>query len=437
MSCKLSFNIEDSIVYLPKEEVDEETMNQINIMINEPTTNHARFMPDCHKSSGCCVGFTNMIKNGIVPNYVGGDIGCGITSYNSGVNIREKKYDKIEELIRLMVPMGENTHDKPIVTDIDMNNIYHNSNLQLKNLKKMYPGALDTFQYNDEYFNNLCKKVKCNKGHILKSLGTLGSGNHYFEVNINSQNLAYFTVHSGSRFLGQKVCNYHQAILKNKTKLNFDVFEQKTKELKKIIKNKKERKEEEDRIYSEMQKQVEKNKDEPFLNKDEMKEYLLDMIFTQNYASENRKIMIKQVINQLGFSNMNEFEGNYIETIHNYIDFNRMILRKGAVSAEENELCIVSLNMRDGILLCKGKGNEEWNYSTAHGCGRILDRQSTKFLNLKDFKKEMENVYSTSVSKDTLDESPMAYRDVKLIKDCLTGSVDIIEQLKPIINVKG
>ena len=431
---ELSFTIKDSKVFLPSTEVDQETLQQINMMVDQPTTNHARFMPDCHKGSGCCIGFTNLIINGIVPNYVGGDIGCGILSYNSGIVLREKKYPKIEQTIRLMVPVGEKVHDKPIVDDLE--NIFVKSNVHLENLKRIYPD-LEDFKYDDEYFLNLCKKIKCNRGHILNSLGTLGQGNHYFEVNVDSNNIAYFTVHSGSRYLGQKVCNYHQAILTNKTKFNYDVFEKKCKVLKKQIKNKKERKKVEDDLEKQIRADIEKNKTEPYLNQIEMKEYLVDMIFTQNYASENRKLMIQSVLSQFGFSGLNQFEGNYIETIHNYIDFDKMILRKGAVSAEEDEICIISLNMRDGILICRGKGNEDWNYSAAHGCGRILDRRSTKFLDMKEFKKEMEHVYSTCISKETLDESPMAYRDVSLIKDCLSDSVVVVEQLKPIINVKG
>ena len=147
--------------------------------------------------------------------------------------------------------------------------------------------------------------------------------------------------------------------------------------------------------------------------------------------------MNMEEINCLGHSEINPFEESILETIHNYIDFNRMILRKGAISAEENEVCIISLNMKDGILICRGKGNEDWNYSSAHGCGRILNRNDTKFLDLKKFKEDMKDVYSTCISKETLDESPMAYRDVNLIKKCLDGNVEIIEQLKPIINVKG
>ncbi len=431
----MSFQLKESKIFLPKEEVDEETLKQINIMVDEPTTNHARFMPDCHKSSGCCVGFTNMIEKGIVPSYVGGDIGCGILSYNSGLRLREKNYPKIEKIIRDVVPMGENVHEKPIVNDELINQIFEVSNKHLDNLRKHYPNIPSDFKYDQKYFENLCKKIKCNKGHILKSLGTLGSGNHYFEVNVDSNDNAYFTVHSGSRFLGQKVCYYHQDRLKNKTKFNFDLFEKKTKELKKLIKNKKERKEAEDELYSSMQKEV--NKEEPYLNKEEMMEYLLDMIFTQNYASFNRKIMILEVINNLGFSEINPFEESILETIHNYIDFNRLILRKGAISAEKDEICIISLNMKDGILICKGKGNEDWNYSSAHGCGRILNRNETKYLNLEKFKEEMKDVYSTSVRKETLDESPMAYRNVELIKKCLKGNAEIIEQLRPIINVKG
>ena len=434
----LSFQINNGIVFLPKEEVDSETLKQIETMTEEPIINNPRFMPDCHKSSGCCVVFTDMISKGIVPNYVGGDIGCGILTFNSGITLREKNYPKIENLIQLKVPNGENTHNIPIVNDSDLNEIYQNSNNHLENLKKIYPNELDEFKYDNKYFENLCSKIKCNRGHILKSLGTLGSGNHYFEVNVDSNNIAYFTVHSGSRFLLQKVCYYHQDRLKDKIKFNFNLFEKKSKILTKGIKNKKEKKEIEDELFKSMKQSVDYNKNEPYLNKEEMKEYLIDMIFTQNYASQNRKIMIKQVVNELNFANINSFEkNNFIETIHNYIDFNRMIIRKGAISAEDNETCIISLNMKDGILICKGKGNKNWNYSSAHGCGRILDRGSTKFLNLDEFIKEMKDVYSTSISKKTLDESPMAYRNVDLIKKCLIDSVDFIEQLKPIINVKG
>ena len=171
-----------------------------------------------------------------------------------------------------------------------------------------------------------------------------------------------------------------------------------------------------------------------YLQNDKMFEYLVDMIFTQNYASLNRKIIVREISE---FLDVQYNHKNNIETIHNYIDFNNMIIRKGAVSANKDEICIISLNMKDGILICKGKGNEDWNYSSAHGCGRILNRSKCNKLNMKQFQNEMKDVYSTSVNKLTLDESPMAYKDVDLIKNCLTDNVDILQQLKPIINCKG
>jgi len=420
-----SFLVNNAVVFLPKEEMDEETMAQIEKMSSNPLAQHVRFMPDCHKSSGCCVGFTDMIQKGIVPSYVGGDIGCGILSCNSGIRLREKKYERVEKIIRQCVPVGENVHNRPIVEDLER--IYQASNVQLEQLKTMYD--MGNFSYDNDYFEQLCAKIKCNRGHILNCLGTLGAGNHYFEVNVNAEGYAFFTVHSGSRFLGQQVCYYHQARLKDKLKFNSDTFFKETKKFKKL--KRKDRDIAEEALYQQMMQKIKPS--EPYLNKEEMKEYLVDMIFTQNYASENRRLMVSCVLESLGIEQPIET----IETIHNYIDFNRMIIRKGAISAEDGEICIVSLNMRDGILICRGKGNEQWNYSSAHGCGRKFDRKTSRGLDFKEFQREMEGVYSTSITKNTLDESPMAYKDVDLIKTCLTDSVDIIEQLRPIINVKG
>ena len=172
----------------------------------------------------------------------------------------------------------------------------------------------------------------------------------------------------------------------------------------------------------------------PYLDDDEYYNYLLDMIFAQNYAYLNRVLMVQRIVLNMG----HEFDiERLINTRHNYIDFDRFIMRKGAISAESDEICIISLIMRDGILLCRGKESPDWNYSSAHGCGRILIRTQASRLNLKEFQKQMRPVYSMSILSETLDESPMAYRDVNLIKNMIGDSVEIIEQLYPIINVKG
>ena len=275
-----------------------------------------------------------------------------------------------------------------------MKEIYIRCNEKLTYLKDRFPDY-PFIDFNENYFGNLISKMKSktNSATFMRALGTLGGGNHYVEFNESDDGKAYVTVHSGSRALGQAICNYHQF---------------------KIKKN--------------------NNFLDSYLDKEELVEYLIDMIFAQVFASMNRELMIRAVYDILGV----EFNRkNLIETIHNYIDFKRLILRKGAIAAEKNEQCIISLNMRDGILLCKGNGNEDWNYSSAHGCGRLMSRKDARHsFRMEDFKKEMKEVYSSSICKETLDEAPMAYKDAEKIKEYIGDRVTIIRQLKPIINIK-
>lgn len=265
-------------------------------------------------------------------------------------------------------------------------------------------------------------------------MGTLGGGNHFIEVNRSEEtNLEYLTVHSGSRNLGQKVCKYHQDIIFNGRNIDWDEFDDKVKKFKRNRKNKKDIK----KYQDELRKELFSNRHPDYLIDDEAINYYFDMIFCQKYALVNREIIIEYVLEYLGL----EFEPiKKIESIHNYIDFNDFIIRKGAIRAQEGKKCIISLNMRDGILLCQGKGNEDWNLSSAHGAGRVLTRQQAQGkLSLKKFEKEMNDsgVYSTSVNKNTIDESPDCYKDTDLIKELIEPSVEILEQLKPILNIKG
>jgi len=417
-------------IFLPEEEIDKDTIKQIKAIVENPSLKHVRFMPDAHKGNGCCIGLTSIIDKGLIPNYVGGDIGCGISIYSLNVEINEKKYSKIEKMIKDLVPMGQGNINKLDKTrEEDWVELYEKCNKQINNLYNLYPNY-EKISYDNEWYSNFSKRVKTNIEYDIKSIGTLGSGNHYIEINVNSENKAYITVHSGSRNLGQKVCNYHQSILNSYCKFNWNEYNRLASKISKKIKGE-ERKVAEDKIFNEIDSKVTKV---PYLENEKMFEYLVDMIFAQNYASLNRKIMLRDISEGLGHV-FDEIK--ILETIHNYIDFDKMIIRKGAISADKDELCIISLNMRDGILICKGKGNKDWNYSSAHGCGRVLNRSDGSKLSLKEFQKEMEDVYSTSINKETLDESPMVYKDVKLIKECLDTSVEILEQLKPIINCKG
>jgi tRNA-splicing ligase RtcB (3'-phosphate/5'-hydroxy nucleic acid ligase) len=422
-------------VFLPEKEIDTETKKQIQAISNNPTSHHIRFMPDSHKGHGCCVGFTSIIKNGIIPNYVGGDIGCGLSCYPLKFTLREKKYPKIEQNIRNYVPMGNGhnkVHSNDITLESDWKWLYDQSNQHALHLFKLFPNN-EKIIYNNDWYYSFSERIKTNMEYDKCSLGTLGGGNHFIEINKDNCDQFYVTVHSGSRNLGQKVCRYHQNILTSKSKFNWKTYQLRVKKMKKKITSKKERKLLEDIILQEMKNEL---TGEKYLSGTGMYNYLIDMIFTQNYAALNRRIMLRNIIQTLK-QGISFQEKNIIETIHNYIDFDKMIVRKGAISAGKNEMCLIALNMRDGILLCKGKGNEDWNYSSAHGSGRVLNRSEGSRLKLKEFQKQMKNVYSTCVVKETLDESPMAYRDSELIKKCLEKSVDIIDQLYPVINVKG
>ena len=385
----------DCITFLPTNELDKDTKDLINRLSKSEVFHHIRVMPDCHSSINCCVGFTSQIIDKVIPSIVGGDIGCGISCYPLNKRLKENQYKKIDIAVKNVVPMGDRLHQKTIVTDEIMKDIYSICNQKLQFLKNRFPNY-PFVDFNDNYYGNLISKMKSktNSATFMRALGTLGGGNHYVEFNESEDGKAYVTVHSGSRALGQAICNYHQFKIKNTG--NF--------------------------LNS-------------YLENEELVEYLIDMIFAQVFASMNRELMIRNICDLLG---VDFYRKNLIETIHNYIDFKRLILRKGAIAAEKDELCIISLNMRDGILLCKGKGNEDWNYSSAHGCGRLMSRKDAKHsFRMEEFKKEMRDVYSSSVCKETLDESPMAYKDSEKIKMYIGDSVRIIKQLKPIINIKG
>mgnify|MGYP006425625505 FL=1 len=390
----------DTKIFLPDKYLDDTITSIVNKFSNSDVFNHIRVMPDCHGSAYCCVGLTSVITDKVVPQIVGGDIGCGISCYPLNKVIKEKHYKKIDETVKSIIPMGEKIHRNSIATDVVLNNIYDECNKKLVFLKSRFTDyPFNDFQYNQNYYQSLIKKLKSkiNSAVFLRSLGTLGGGNHYVEFNQDLDGKCYLCVHSGSRAIGLAICGYHQLKAKNNMKG------------KTLLEN--------------------------YLEKHELVEYLIDMVFAQEFASKNRELIIQQICNEIGVDYDTK---NLIETIHNYIDFDRLILRKGAIAAEAGKKCIISLNMRDGVLLCKGKGNEDWNYSSAHGCGRMMSRaDAKKSFSMSQFKNSMKDVYSTSVCKETLDESPMAYKDVELIKEYIGESVDIITQLKPIINIKG
>ena len=352
-----------------------------------------RIMPDAHAGKGCVVGTTMTIKDKVTPNLVGVDIGCGMLT----VELKDSTIDfsKLDKVISSKIPAGFSVHDRP-KSSFDFSNLRCSNHVDLE--------------------------------RALLSIGSLGGGNHFIEVDYSEKTHKYYLViHSGSRKLGGDVCKYYQ-----------DLAFQKVNEMKKvkeelIKKLKSEGREKEIDSQLKLIIKPSANKDLAFLSGSDFNDYLNDMALVQKFAVLNRKTMADIIIKEMGFNESERFE-----TIHNYIDFKRMILRKGAVSAEYGEKLLIPINMRDGSLICVGKGNEDWNFSAPHGAGRLMSRSKAKeLIDLKEYKLSMNGIYSTSVCQSTLDEAPQAYKPMEEIIEAIKPTVDIIDIIKPEYNFKS
>lgn len=374
---------------------EEEAYNQVEKMANyEPYLNSKiRIMPDSHAGKGCVIGTTMTLHGAVTPNLVGVDIGCGMLAVYLAVNDIDLK--KLDEVIRNYVPSGFSIHQTPI-SCFDLHSLYC---------------------YN---------AIKDKDAYIQQSLGTLGGGNHFIEVNKTSDGQIMIVVHSGSRNLGVKVCNYYQKLAVDNLSNHTDV--------KTVIeKLKSEGREKE--IQSELKKLKPNVVDKELAHLEGLyfEQYIHDMNIVQQYASKNRHLIFNSICKNMGL-----FTWSYVETIHNYIDVENMILRKGAVSAQKGEKLIIPMNMRDGSLICVGNGNPDWNYSAPHGAGRLMSRAKAKeSISMQDFKDTMSDVYTTSVCEETLDEAPQAYKSAEEIMSLIGDTVEIVDVVKPIYNFKA
>ncbi len=435
----------DSKIFIDRHMLDKGTMNQIRELIHHPSVEKSRFMPDCHRGKGgCCVGYTSVLIEKIVPRFIGNDIGCGILTYPLPFQITD--LPTMEKIIRDNIPMGtfvtednKPIWDIPIVSDPDIEWACNEANYDalqfIHKYKEKFGVNIAQYcpTYSKEWFMELCKKCDADYDYIIRTIGTVGGGNHFVELNRSiKDNVDYITVHSGSRSIGDHVYMYHQRKINDTYQFDYEDYKHKIKLFERKSKVSKEIKAYKDSLKDEFIKA----KHTDYLEGPEAYEYYFDMLFSQKVAQLNRRMILKRILHTMKISCYDEDQ--IIESIHNYIDFNDFIIRKGAIQAHTGQKVIISLNMRDGILICEGKGNDDWNYSSAHGSGRIIARNevSAKF-SMQEFKDSMAGVYSTSVVPEVLDECPMAYRDTEIIKNALQNTIVIIEQLKPIINVKG
>ena len=381
--------------------IEEEAVEQIRRMCDYEFTegSQIRIMPDVHAGKGCTIGTTMTVKDKAVPNIVGVDIGCGMYTVNLGkVEINMEQMDAAAHFI---------------------------------------PSGLNVWEGRKEHFDLL--DLRCYRGlkdarRLERSLGTLGGGNHFIEIDQAADDTKYLVIHSGSRNLGKQVAEFYQRLAIELNQGKEEYFARRDA----LIAEYKAagRRSEIQAALKELKWQSREAtipEDLCFVYGQYLEDYLHDVEICQRFARRSRELMAEIILQQLGLEAVDAFH-----TIHNYIDTDEMILRKGAIAAHEGEKVLIPINMRDGSVLAVGKGNPDWNFSAPHGAGRIMSRTATKErLDLDEYRREMEGIYTTSVNEATLDEAPMAYKSLEDIIDVIGESVDIIEVLKPIYNFKA
>ena len=390
------------------DQIENGALDQIKKLLNQEfiKDSKVRIMPDVHQGVGCVIGFTAQMGDKLIPNIVGVDIGCGMVTVELGhIDI---DFPRLDEIIKTSIPYGRNVHQ----------------------------GRGNHF---DDISKLHCYRELKDTKRIERSIGTLGSGNHFIEVNSDSKDNKYLVIHSGSRNLGKQIAEIYQKLAIDLCSGKEDFFIRKEK----LIKSYKDqgKRKEINKALKELSKEY-KNleskypKDLCYLSGIYRDRYLHDMKIAQEFAIKNRQVMADTILRSLFNRALDEF--SYFHTIHNYIDFRDNIIRKGAISAYEGEKLLIPINMRDGSILAIGKGNPDWNYSAPHGAGRLKSRTDAKeSFSLEDFKKSMEGIYTSSVNEKTLDESPFAYKSMEEIISKIGDTVEVIDILKAIYNFKA
>ena len=400
--------------------IEKEAIDQINTLLEQPAFADCkiRIMPDVHAGAGCVIGFTADLGDKVIPNIVGVDIGCGMLTVelggiDTGINgktdssivnyVTDIDYEKLDNAIRTCIPSGRNVHE-------EINYIFP----ELKNLR--------------------CYNKLKNIDWLERSMGTLGGGNHFIEIDEGFEGRKYLVIHTGSRNLGKQVADYYQN-LAVELMIGRDKLAYERDRLIAEYKDQGRSSEIQDAIKELRNTWRKKTNDIPkelcYLTGKYRDDYIYDMKICQRFAEQNRLMIALKIMLSMGWYSIDLFE-----TVHNYIDESNMI-RKGAISAKKGEKVLIPINMRDGSLLCVGKGNEDWNCSAPHGAGRIMSRSKAReSISMESFRESMTGIYTTSVCESTIDESPMAYKSMNEIINNIKDTVDILDVLKPVYNFK-
>lgn len=399
------------------ENIEQEALDQINTLMEQPAFSDCkvRIMPDVHAGAGCVIGFTADLGDKVIPNIVGVDIGCGMLTIELGEideeddsivhNVTDVDFAKLDNEIRERVPYGFNVHD----------------------------GRLTRF---DKLQQLRCYRNLKDAKRLERSIGTLGGGNHFIEIDEGFGGKKYLVIHTGSRNLGKQVADYYQNLAVELMQGKDDLYSKQEQ----LIKEYKAqgRRSEIQAALKELRKTWKPNtldipKDLCYLTGKYRDDYLHDMTICQEFAKLNRWYIALTIIAAMDWVMIDSFE-----TIHNYIEFETNMVRKGAISAKRDEKLLIPINMRDGCIVGLGKGNEDWNCSAPHGAGRIMSRRKAReTVSMDIFRESMEGIYTTSVNSDTVDEAPMVYKAMDEIIENIKDTVDILEIIKPVYNFKA
>lgn len=385
--------------------IEPQALSQIYTLISQPAFSDCkvRIMPDVHAGAGCVIGFTADLGDKVIPNIVGVDIGCGMLTVNLGqIDI---DYAELDSIIHMYIPSGRNVHAA--------------ATYPVKTMKQLY-----------------CYDALKNKDRIRCSLGTLGGGNHFIEIDEDIKGNKYLVIHSGSRNLGKQVADYYQKVAVDNLYGANDLVQAQNELIASLKAQGREREisgaiEELHKSYK--AKAIDIPKELCYLEGEDRLNYLHDMKICQEFAVANRAMMADIICRHIQWAPVSSFE-----TIHNYIEHDTNIVRKGAISAKYGERVLIPINMRDGCIIGIGKGNEDWNCSAPHGAGRLMSRAKAKEnISLEDFEASMEGIYTTAVNRSTLDESPMAYKSMDEILENIGDTVEVERIIKPVYNFKA
>lgn len=417
--------------------IEEEALHTIYGILSNPMFKNSkiRIMPDVHEGKGIVIGFSCPIGDFVNPSHVGVDIGCGIESIFFEKPLPVDKYALFEHRIRKEIPTGMSQQKETVFNEKDF---YKFLNSEMQKAYQSSKGLINFIQFKkDKDIENWCKHLGMDIPTFYHSICSLGAGNHFLEYDENEELGKYaFTVHTGSRNLGQHIHNHWASIAKGPC-FDKDACE---KEISEFVKSWKGDTTEIPEHLKEIRAKYRVDDSDGYLRGDNLKGYLTDMVIGQAYAKYNRKMILEkaaEIMAKICQKNGGNKVVDHIASVHNYIDFEDMILRKGAIRSYIGERMVIPFNMRDGVAICEGKSNKDWNCTAPHGSGRAMSRaKAKKEIDINHFKEEMKGIYSTSVCKNTLDEAPDAYKPTQEIIDNIKDTCNILFFMKPKINIK-